>query len=290
LGRSNGFSVDDVLGLVEIAPGLQEEIKRLGDQITADLKKVNNLLLNRNTGLLNEIAALPAPRTQEQEEDEDDDDETSQALAASSTSEARALNVLWSVLRNWARAVTEGRRTLGGQSGRAIELIGARLPPDRDFAGIGANITTRSWLRTLLRAPRSLVLGTPVMYARFRRQMMREGRHFVSNEATTDFVNRNMVSPDEVDVVLLVMLRNARRVLQHVEGRHDSAVHYDWLEIIRGRYLTQVFVDEATDLSAVQLACTIELSNPDLRSWFACGDLRQRVTATGLRNEGKLSG
>jgi hypothetical protein len=33
---------------------------------------------------------------------------------------------------------------------------------------------------------------------------------------------------------------------------------YDWLESIRGRYLTQVFVDEATDFSAVQLAWTLK--------------------------------
>ena len=42
------------------------------------------------------------------------------------------------------------------------------------------------------------------------------------------------------------------------------------------------------DLSAVQLACTIELAHPDLRSWFAAGDLRQRVTATGIRDEAEI--
>lgn len=50
----------------------------------------------------------------------------------------------------------------------------------------------------------------------------------------------------------------------------------------------QVFVDEATDLSAVQLACTIELANPRLRSWFACGDLRQRITASGIQNRAEI--
>lgn len=50
----------------------------------------------------------------------------------------------------------------------------------------------------------------------------------------------------------------------------------------------QVFVDEATDLSAVQLACTIELANPKLRSWFACGDLRQRITANGIRSHAEI--
>ena len=50
----------------------------------------------------------------------------------------------------------------------------------------------------------------------------------------------------------------------------------------------QVFVDEATDFSAVQLAALIELSHPGLRSWFACGDFKQRITHTGIRSESEL--
>lgn len=289
LGQGKEISIDDLLAIVVQTPDLQEEVRRLGEQITAELRKINNLLLNRNRGLLGEIAALPSPRSGEQDDDdEDDEDETSQALAATGTSEARALNVLWSALRNWARAVAEGRRSLGGQSARVIELIGARLPPDEAFAGIGTNIATRTSLRTLLQAPRSLVLGVPAAYARFRRQMIREGKHYIASEAVAESVSRNMISPDEVDAILLVTLRNARRVLRHMDTRRDGAVRYDWLEAIRNRYLAQVFVDEATDLSGVQLACTIELANPELRSWFACGDLRQRVTATGIQKESDI--
>jgi DNA helicase IV len=75
------------------------------------------------------------------------------------------------------------------------------------------------------------------------------------------------------------MLRNAR---VFVTGRFVASP--DWLEGIRSRYLTQVFVDEATDFSAVQLACTMELAHPRLRSWFACGDLLQRITAHGVQD------
>ena len=282
LGGKEDLGIDDLLGLVDMAGSLQEVSGRVGEQISGELRKTTNLLLNRHKALLNEIAAaLPSIRSQDQEEEEDDNDETSQALS-------EAAKILWSALRNWARAVAEGRRTLGGQSGSVIELIGTRLPPVGDFAGIGANIATRSCMRTLLHAPRSLVLGVPAVYARFRRQMIREGRHFVPDRAATECFSRNMISPDEVDVLLLVMLRNARRVLGYVDGRRDSSIQYDWLETIRSRYLSQVFVDEATDLSSVQLACTIELADPELRSWFACGDLRQRVTATGIRDESEI--
>ena len=76
--------------------------------------------------------------------------------------------------------------------------------------------------------------------------------------------------------------------LQSDRGRLESTTQQEWLENIKSRYLMQVFVDEATDLSAVQLACTIELANPTLRSWFACGDLRQRITANGIRNRSEI--
>jgi len=68
----------------------------------------------------------------------------------------------------------------------------------------------------------------------------------------------------------------------------ENVTQHDWLENIKSRYLMQVFVDEATDLSAVQLACTIELANPRLRSWFACGDLRQRITANGIQDRSEI--
>lgn len=63
---------------------------------------------------------------------------------------------------------------------------------------------------------------------------------------------------------------------------------HEWLERIKGRYLIQVFVDEATDLSAVQLACTIELAFPRLRSWFACGDFWQRLTLNGIQGYSEM--
>ena len=65
-------------------------------------------------------------------------------------------------------------------------------------------------------------------------------------------------------------------------ARHIGVVHP--IRRIRREHLTQVFVDEATDFSPVQLACTMELAHPRLRSWFACGDLDQRITDNGLRD------
>ncbi len=290
LGGGRQLTLQDVFRLFDQAEGLQSEIKRFSDLISGDLKKIVNQLLNTHGKLLDEIVeALPTIRAGEEEEAEEDTDETVETAPTPANAHLEALNILMSALRNWARAIAEGRHAISGQSGRVIEFIKRRLPPESQFANVGASIATRLRLRTLVQAPRAYVLGVPAMYARFRRQVVRDGRHFVLNEATTNFFVRNKISPDEVDVLMLVMLRNARRIAQYPDGKRlELTTQHDWLENIKSHYLMQVFVDEATDLSAVQLACTIELANPKLRSWFACGDLRQRITANGIQDRSEL--
>lgn len=290
LGNRNGLTIDDIFLLFDHAEGLQSEIKRLNDQISMDLKTTVNQLLNAHRGLLDEIVmALPTIKQEDDEDMEDDAEDTAENPPASPNARLEALDILLSALRTLARARAERRRGISGQAGRVIDLIGSRVPPDIQLESVGASIATRSRLRTLVQAPRTLVLGAPTLYARFRRQALREGRHFLLNEETTNFISRKKITPDETDVLTLVMLRNARRLVQYPDGKRlEQSTQYDWLENIKSRYLMQVFVDEATDLSAVQLACTIELANPKLRSWFACGDLRQRITANGLQDRSEL--
>ena len=108
----------------------------------------------------------------------------------------------------------------------------------------------------------------------------------------TRLIRANVIGSDEADVLILVMLRNARRLLEYGSGyRIQNRTGHDWLEDIKSRYLMlQVFIDEATKaFSAVQLACMLELAHPTLRSWFACGDFRQRVTKDGLKDRQQLA-
>jgi hypothetical protein len=290
LGSSKKIGIEHVLRLLDQSEGLQGEIKRIGDEIGTELNKITNLLLNTHRKLLEEIMlALPSLRAEEADDEDEEPDEAVEPIAVSpANAKMQALNVLMTALRSWARATAEGRRSIGGQSGRVLQLIGNRLPSDAPFAAIGGNIAIRARLRTLVRAPWTFVLGVPAIYARFRREALREGRHFRVGETTSAFFAGSKITPDEVDVLLLIMLRSARRLMQHDRRRLDVATPFDWLETIKGRYLAQVFVDEATDLSAVQLGCTAELAHPRLRSWFASGDLRQRITATGLQDEAEI--
>jgi DNA helicase IV len=129
------------------------------------------------------------------------------------------------------------------------------------------------------------VLGVPRIYARFRPQAAKEGRLFRPEMSTQS----SAIASDEVDVLILVMLRNARKLLTYNNSQKLlNSTNHEWLESIKSRYLMQVFVDEATDFSAVQLSCMLELAHPSLRSWFACGDLQQRITANGLEDVSEL--
>jgi hypothetical protein len=153
----------------------------------------------------------------------------------------------------------------GFSDGRAVHV-------ESEFAPVGASIATRSHFGHGFRRREHSFSAFPVCMRVSGRQAVGEGRHFLASDTTTTFLARNRVSSEETDVLVLVMLRNARRIAQYPDGRRiENVTPHDWLENIKGHYLMQVFVDEATDLSTVQLACMIELANPRLRFWFACG-------------------
>ena len=283
------FSFDDLLRFLDGTDGWQAEIKAISAVIATDLNKTVNLLLNKNKELISELArAAPTLRSAADDEADEDADEMEQPVAPIGNSESECIEMLMAAIRTWSRAVAEGRR-IGGRAGRVIALVGNRMPAPESVMTLGNNIALRTTMRTFVQAPRKSVMGLSEIYARFRRQAVKEGRHFITDKGVASYISRNLISDAEIDVVLLVMLRHARRLSLFVARRRiDLKVQHDWLAKIQSSYLTQVFVDEATDLSAVQLACTVELSDPALRSWFACGDLRQRITAHGIANEAEL--
>jgi hypothetical protein len=63
--------------------------------------------------------------------EEDEDAEETGPPAASGNPKREALEILMATMRNWSRAVADGRRSIGGRWGRVIALIGARMAPRR---------------------------------------------------------------------------------------------------------------------------------------------------------------
>jgi DNA helicase IV len=88
----------------------------------------------------------------------------------------------------------------------------------------------------------------------------------------------------EIDLVLLATLRGVIDLLSRPEvARAIEDPEWARLKDLMPLLRSQVFVDEATDFSPIQLACMAHLAHPGIRSFFACGDFNQRLTAWGTR-------
>ena len=90
-------------------------------------------------------------------------------------------------------------------------------------------------------------------------------------------------------MLLLAILRDANALLESTAVRRGlQDAFWSTLGPIHDTYRNQVFVDEATDFSPVQLACMAALSHPVTRSFFACGDFNQRLTVWGTQTMAEM--
>jgi hypothetical protein len=281
------LSVRQIAGLLSQGSELQPVLKRLEDGIREEVRGLFNRLVYENKALLDELAASPSV-IRDERDDEDDESDGADEEPAGFPKETRgrdekrmAADALMAALRSKARSLAIGQSTVGGRAGRIIAFLGDRFPPSETLSELGTRIVTAARLRTVIQSPRLFVMDAPRAYGRFRRERVNEPRLYRTEAA--DAIKQTAISPGETDVVILTMLRNTRRLLREGASALAYSSSHDWLENIRSQHLSQVFVDEATDFSAVQLACTMELAHPRLRSWFACGDLNQRITVDGVR-------
>jgi len=285
--HTGALTLEDVVALLDRCEGLERLAGDIETSVKAQLKNESNRLLRADPTLLARIMEAMS-RFGDEEGDDDDESEPEEATAVGrQPSRADAGRLLERVLRAHARAAAEGRTAGGERVTRVWELIGERAPDRKRLAEMGRPLQVRLWLKRVANSPRGLVTDVPKLYAKFRRERLLDQGLYAEAAQVTSAASR--ITPLEVDVLILEMLRNAREVAA-ARSRSPARTQkpHEWLEHIEQQYLMQVFVDEATDFSAVQLACMYELAHPALRSWFACGDLRQRVTAHGLRSREEL--
>jgi hypothetical protein len=292
LGPDQPASVSHLARILERGSQLQPVIKRLSDHVSEELQRITNRLLFKHNTLLSELVAqLPQMQTEARNENEEENGDESRGvpLTGLQTIERRqgvAVQLLMAALRLRASSAVRGQPRVGGRAGRLLAFLADRVPADDELIAIGNQIGALTQARALVGAPRQFVMSAPAAYAGFRSRAIRDNEFF--RPETAEALREGKIAPDEVDVVILAMLRNARRLFELGNWALLSGGVPEWLDGVRREYLTQVFVDEATDFSAVQLACTMELSHPRLHSWFACGDFNQRITEHGVSDENGL--
>ena len=275
-----------------------DEVRHLASNLKSEIdtaiRRALVLQVNRNNSFLDELAAFldtlgtSAERlldewdVQNEEDDEDDADDDERAPRTG----RRGAEVAYRrAVRTQARAMGSGRSLRKGTTTeKIIGWIGDRGLTADERMKVGKNVLLRASLRSFVNPVKLYTDGIATRYRNYRRARQSEDRWYrKSANPRTD------IHPLELDMVLLSILKGARQLLGSVEVRRNLQ-HPFWsvLRTVHDSYRNQIFADEATDFSPVQLSCMSALSHPATRSFFACGDFNQRLTVWGTRSTSEI--
>jgi len=265
--------------------GMGEEVRAfaamLKDETDSSIRSAITQVVARDKLLLDRLAefVLGLADTEELDDaDQDDEQERPRAhIGRDAAFEAYAL-----AIRAQARAVASGR-SVGQQSrtGQICEWLGEQKIALGDLQALGSSLQLQTSLRRFVNPLRRYFNGLPARYRRFRRQCQGKGSWY-----RKEGFSHSELSEIEVDAILLAILREMRAQLQTQEHwRRTRLGELPALAPMADLVRSQVAVDEATDFSAIQLACMGCFCDPSIMSFMACGDFNQRVTEWGCRSE-----
>lgn len=297
-----GLRISQVLerATAEILPAtfssLAQEVGRVQSLVT-DLKEVSdkkikdtlNLHLNSDKTFLTELArfmdGLQQVQAADADEQDDLDSDEEEETAAPRTALAAAFNTYMKAVRAQARAVA-AKRPLSktSRNGKIIEWLGECTLAPADRLEVGRSVLLQASARRFVNPVRRYLSDIPKRYRTFRRIRQNEGAWY-----TKDGIEPRDIHPLELDLVVLAILRAAGDLLGRSTVQRDiDSPAWSSLKTFQDLYRNQILVDEATDFSPIQLACMAALTNPRLRSFFACGDFNQRLTTWGARSADEL--
>ncbi len=266
------------------------------EDVDTRLRKNLNLILNADKEFLEdfrsfvesiaaEFADVPLDSLDTDDDSEEPDDDEAGQMSPVLTKK-QAVTQYFNVVRTASRAVARGRKVRPDtKSGRILEWLGGRIPKDEEKRLIGSNLLLLTQLRKFSNPHNRFLTSIPRIYKRFRSAMKKEGRWYSSAPKKT-----NEISDLEIDAIILLIFRNATKLATNLPPREvASSANLSRLRQLMSLNMNQVLVDEATDFSAIQLACMFELTNPKLRSFFACGDFNQRLTRWGVRDNSQIA-
>jgi GTPase SAR1 family protein len=245
-----------------------------------------NLALNRNPYFIEELGKfidqLHVSMDVDSESDDDADiDAEDEDATLLKTGRGPAIKSFRLALKAQARA-DAAKRTLSkaSRNAKVIDWLGDRTLSTADRAIVGPRLLLLAAARRFVNPVKRYQEGISKRYRSFRREKQETGRWYRAEKfAATD------LHPLELDMLLLSSLRTAGDMLSRLQiVRRIENPYWAALQTVQRLHKNQILVDEATDFSPIQLACMAALANPQLRSFFACGDFNQRLTTWGSRS------
>lgn len=269
----------------DIRPAL-DKAKESADKL---LKNERNRIHNNDNEVFPKLAGFLAT-LQNDDEDLDvdaefDEDEQDEVSNPSRSDIQVAVKAYLSSMRALARYKYRNRTIPKNIKAAQIrDWLGDRIPTDETLRSIGQSISFQNGLRRFVNAFKRYISDVPTSYRLFRKINLNNPGYYQSSPT-----NPFQLSDTEIDAILLLMLRNARELLvQPFVTRDFEALRFESIRNIGSLFRHQIMVDEATDFSSLQLACMESLTNLKSKSFFACGDFNQRITATGVQSLAQL--
>lgn len=293
---NDSVDIDRILrGLYNKATDTRKIADELKSEIDEAIRRVLVLQVNRNRSFLDELAdfldSLGTTSDQpleegeisdedEGEEDEEEEEETPQTRRRSAAFAFRR------ALRIQARAAVRERKLKSDTTtARIINWVGDRgLDEDKQMK-VGKSVVLLSLVRTFVNPARLYFNGLASRYHSYRRTCQSNERWYLAGS-----IRRTDIHPLELDMLLLSILKGARSLLSLRDvQRNMQSSFWAVLQPVQESFRNQIFADEATDFSPVQLACMSALSQPSIHSFFACGDFNQRLTSWGTRSASEIA-
>ena len=261
---------------------LVTELKAASDQRIDDAL---NLALNRNSRFLDELGQfidqLQANASVDAEDEAETDGDEEEDTTVPKTGRGPAISAFRSALRAQARA-SAAKRVIpkGSKNAQIIDWLGERSLKPEHRANVGTQLVLLSAARRFVSPVKRYLDGIPRRYRAFRKAQQEAATWYRPEPfPATD------IHPLELDIVILASLRAAGDLLRNATiARRLQDTYWSALQTVQGLHKNQILVDEATDFSPVQLACMAALANPQLQSFFACGDFNQRLTTWGSQS------
>jgi len=283
LTRSNKNNLASLfVSLNKELPQVEELVSNHKQSTDTKIKEALNLQLNKSRSFLDELAdfidGLQKIQIIESEEQDDIDADDEENTTLPSTGRASALKTYMQVARAQARAsVTKRNPSKSSRTGKIIEWLDGRGLPEADCPEVGASLLIQSNARSFVIPVKRYLSGFSRRYRAFRRQRQKDQQWYTKESFVTSDIH-----PLEIDIILLAILRGASNLLSRTDIlRNVDSKLWSSLQPMLDQYYNQILVDEATDFSAIQLACMAALAHPRLKSFFACGDFNQRLTTWG---------
>lgn len=261
-------------------------------------KKVSDGLLNGQRNLVfnkhgrdffSELGARTIELQVDHETDVDEEYEEDEIVENKETTAASLLtagvNAYMAAIRALARARYQKKQPpQKGRNAAALEYLADNTPSEDILFAIGRSIVMQNALRRLLNAHKNYVNQLMTSYTAFRRTIENRQDFYTDQELSND-----QLASEELDFIVLVILRFARELMaqSYIERDLENS-KYNYLSDISALFFNQVMVDEATDFSPIQLACMESLTSLYTCSFFACGDINQRITSSGIIDRSQL--